>query len=92
MVYYSDALEKLGIRRLQAILINNGGWPMAMEFSEWDSQEFPWQQIDKNYFKLSSSSPFYDLRVSGDSRNFDFLDYILEERTPNNMSMILEVN
>lgn len=82
----------MGIKRLQAILTNNGGWPMAMELSEWDPQEFPWQQIDRNYLKLSSSSPFYELRVTQDTRNFDFLDYVLEGRITNNVTMILEVN
>ncbi|XP_051164437.1 neprilysin-1-like [Leptopilina boulardi] len=87
-----DALEIMGIKRLQAILTNNGGWPMAMELSEWDPQEFPWQQIDRNYLKLSSSSPFYELRVTQDTRNFDFLDYVLEGRITNNVTMILELS
>ncbi|XP_043477498.1 uncharacterized protein LOC122508287 [Leptopilina heterotoma] len=75
-----DALESNGISRLEAILANNGGWPMAMEISEWDSQEFLWQQINKNYFKISGQSPFYELNVGQDYRNIDVLDYYSEDR------------
>lgn len=62
---------------------------MAMELSEWDSQEFPWQQVDKNYFKISGESPFYQLTVGQNYEDFDYQDYFSENRKP---KMMLQVS
>ncbi|XP_029033281.2 neprilysin-like [Osmia bicornis bicornis] len=65
----TEAIEKRGIRPIQEILDQTGGWPMAMPLNEWDPDKFPWQKIDKDYVRLIGNSAFYNLEYEVDQNN-----------------------
>lgn len=64
----TDAIEKVGIKPLDAILTQNGGWPMAMEPIEWNQEEFSWTQIHDYYTQLANISPLYKISIDTDSK------------------------
>ncbi|XP_015599220.1 neprilysin-4 [Cephus cinctus] len=64
-----DAIEKSGIKPLEIILEENGGWPMVMRAWEWNSNRISWQQIQDNYSRLSEEATLYSLAVSTDLKN-----------------------
>lgn len=65
----TEAIERRGIRPIQEILDQTGGWPMAMPLNEWDPDKFPWQKIDKDYVRLIGNSAFYNLEYEVDQNN-----------------------
>lgn len=67
------------MKPLEAILIRNGGWPIAMELGEWDIEEFTWQRIDKYYLKLTGLSALFDIQISPDYREWNFFRFGYDE-------------
>ncbi|XP_017787951.1 PREDICTED: neprilysin-like [Habropoda laboriosa] len=63
------AIERRGIRPIQEILDDNGGWPMAVPVGKWDPDSVPWQTIDKHYVRLIGNSAFYNLEYEIDLNN-----------------------
>lgn len=53
---------------MDAILTQNGGWPMAMEPIEWNQEEFSWTQIHDYYTQLANISPLYKISIDTDSK------------------------
>ena len=78
------------MKPLEAILIRNGGWPIAMETEEWDAEEFTWQRIDKYYLKLTGSSALFDIQISPDYRDIDIFN--LPDNEPEIEKMVLQVS
>ena len=85
-----DAIEKVGIRPLESILIRNGGWPMIMEPGEWDSEIFSWKKVHDFYSHLSEISALYEISVTKDRRGIDSLD-IDEDNDEDEMKMAISV-
>ena len=78
MFINTENLEKNGIKPLQNILNNAGGWPLSME-SEWNNQ-YHWQEIHKYYMTFENvNGAIFDIRVSNDVRNTS--KYIITVRT-----------
>ncbi|XP_024940321.1 uncharacterized protein LOC107267301 [Cephus cinctus] len=76
-----DAIEKLGIKPLEQILEANGGWPMIMEKSEWNSRNVSWKKIHENYHLLSRNASLFTVWVDADlHRNVNVIK--LKQRTP----------
>lgn len=60
----TNDLEKLGIKPLESILMQIGGWPMTMDEEEWDENDHTWQNVERYYFDLTGSYIFYDIKAS----------------------------
>ncbi|XP_034943082.1 neprilysin-1-like [Chelonus insularis] len=58
----TDTLEKRGIKPLESILMQLGGWPMTIDVEEWDENGHSWQRIEQHYFHLTGSHIFFDIK------------------------------
>lgn len=73
-------LEKRGIKPLESILMQTGGWPMTMDEEEWNENDHSWQNIERYYFRLTGSYIFYDMELERRMtvKYFEtFLDYLI---------------
>ncbi|KAK0083264.1 hypothetical protein PV326_006824 [Microctonus aethiopoides] len=52
-------LEERGIHPMEAVLIQVGGWPMALDPEEWDEKEHSWQSVEHDYFHITGDYVFY---------------------------------
>lgn len=41
--------------------MRTGGWPMAMDPEEWDSDEYSWQAVEHYYFHITGSYVLYKI-------------------------------
>nr|XP_012141945.1 PREDICTED: neprilysin-11-like [Megachile rotundata] len=87
-----DAIEKRGITPIQEILDQTGGWPMAMPLSEWNSNKFPWQKIDKHYVRLIGNSAFYNIEYEVDQNNTKRYVLTLDQDTEYPLSTKRDIN
>ncbi|XP_008546803.1 neprilysin [Microplitis demolitor] len=55
----TEALEKRGLKPIESILMQVGGWPMTIDAEEWDESEHSWQRIEQHYFQITGSYVFY---------------------------------
>ncbi|XP_057332176.1 neprilysin-1-like [Microplitis mediator] len=55
----TEALERRGLKPIESILMQVGGWPMTIDAEEWDENELTWQRIEQHYFQITGSYVFY---------------------------------
>ena len=48
-----------------------GGWPIAMDDEEWDSNEYTWQRVDGHYVFLTGRHAFYKIQTENSFRDGD---------------------
>ncbi|XP_011311093.1 neprilysin-1 [Fopius arisanus] len=73
----SETREARGIRPLESIIMQNGGWPMIMDAEEWNDDDLSWQEIEANYARLMGEFTFYDIIPSRQMRDDDSQGKIL---------------
>ncbi|CAD6215640.1 GSCOCG00000452001-RA-CDS [Cotesia congregata] len=56
-----EALEKRGLKPIESVLIQVGGWPMIIDAEEWDENDHSWQQIEHYYFDVTGSYTFHKI-------------------------------
>lgn len=61
---FLEALEKRGLKPLESILMQVGGWPMTIDAEEWDETDHSWQRIEQHYFQITGSYIFYKVNPS----------------------------
>ena len=59
----SEGLEHRGIKPIESILIQAGGWPIVMDDEEWDPKEYTWQIVDSRYVFLTGRHSFYGIET-----------------------------
>ncbi|XP_043278236.1 endothelin-converting enzyme homolog [Venturia canescens] len=59
----TETLEERGMKPIESILLRAGGWPIAMDDEEWDSEVYTWQEVERDYARLTGAYTFFDLRV-----------------------------
>ncbi|XP_074116177.1 membrane metallo-endopeptidase-like 1 [Cotesia typhae] len=57
----TEALEKRGLKPIESVLIQVGGWPMIIDAEEWDENDHSWQQIEHYYFDVTGSYTFHKI-------------------------------
>lgn len=60
----TETLNKRGLRPLESILLQIGGWPMVMDKEEWDAEGQSWKGVEEHYFHITGSFIFYQIRPS----------------------------
>ncbi|XP_034943177.1 uncharacterized protein [Chelonus insularis] len=80
----TDTLEKRGIKPLESILMQLGGWPMTIDVEEWDENGHSWQRIEQHYFHLTGSHIFFDIKPSwaGSQVRIETMDLPLMNKLP----------
>ena len=56
-----ELLDERGIKPIESILMQTGGWPIAMDDEEWNSDEYDWQTIERHYSHLTGWHSFYKI-------------------------------
>ncbi|XP_014216189.1 endothelin-converting enzyme 1 [Copidosoma floridanum] len=64
-----DQIEEDGMQVLKTLLGFFGGWPIAMNVSEWGDEDHDWQGIHEYYSGFKDLSPIFDIVVAPDDRN-----------------------
>lgn len=57
-----EGMENRGLRPLESILMQVGGWPMTLDREEWNEDDHSWQSIEHEYFHLTGSYVFYKIQ------------------------------
>ncbi|CAL7934008.1 unnamed protein product [Xylocopa violacea] len=87
-----DAIEERGIKPIQEILDQTGGWPMAMPVNEWNPNKTPWQKIDGHYIRLIGNSAFYNLEYEIDLNNTRRYVLTIDQDTEYPLSSKMDLN
>ncbi|XP_057332174.1 neprilysin-11-like [Microplitis mediator] len=78
----TDTLEKRGLKPIESILMQVGGWPMIIDAEEWDENEHSWERIEHYYFDITGNYTFHSIDPMPD-------DFIEEARMRKSKSRFL---
>ncbi|XP_043277428.1 neprilysin-11-like [Venturia canescens] len=60
----TETRDRRGIKPIETILLRRGGWPIAKDEEEGDSNERNWQEVADSYVRLTGSHVFYRITVA----------------------------
>ncbi|XP_066593448.1 neprilysin-2-like isoform X2 [Prorops nasuta] len=77
-----EAINDRGLTSIVSIVSRIGGWPLAMEDSEWELIDKPFMIVEKYYTNILGSSHLFDYTVTGKSLDDEDNESYIEINVP----------